>query len=251
MILRLCFLVVIGFSLIGCSSIPNLYSDAQLSTMALEQFEAMKQEMPVSRDRAMNAQVQRVGQRIAAVVEGEIPDAAWEFIVFENDSVNAFAMPGGKIGVNTGLLALVDSDDELAGVMGHEVCHVLLKHSNQRMSAELVRQGFGVGVQVASKDMKTENQALINAAYGIGTEIALMKPFGRSHEYEADERGLIVAATAGYDPRGSVVFWEKMKATSDGQPPEFLSTHPNHDNRIERLTALMPEAMAIYESARK
>lgn len=237
---------------IGCSTLPNVVSDEKMRAAAFQQFEAMKSEMPISKNPAYIAQVDRVGKRIVAVVKEDIPDAEWEFVVFENESANAFAMPGGKIGVNSGLLELVDSDDELAAVIGHEICHVLFKHSSQRASAEVWRGVGGVAAVVAANqtDMSTEQKAATLALYGVGTQVGLMLPFSRSHETEADAQGILVAAQAGYDPRGAVTFWEKMSAQSEGQPSEFLSTHPSHGNRIARLQELMPQALEIYNSNR-
>jgi predicted Zn-dependent protease len=239
--------------LLGCSSLPILVSDEDMRTAAFQQFAAMKEEMPVSSNSAYNAQVDRVGQRIVDVVRDQIPGAQWEFVVFEDESANAFAMPGGKIGVNTGLLKLVDSDDELAAVVGHEICHVLYKHSHQRVSAEIWRGIGGAAAVVAADqaDLSDEQQAAVLTLYGVGSQVGLMLPFSRSHETEADAQGLIVAAKAGYDPRGAVTFWQKMAANSEGQPPEFLSTHPSHGNRIERLNELMPQALEIYEASKR
>lgn len=244
--------VLLGLGLLtACTTGPKLIPDAYLNEMAVAQFAQMKSQMPVSTDRRQNARVQRVGERIAAVVSDRLPNAQWEFVVFVDDAVNAFAMPGGKIGVNTGLLNLVESDDELAAVMGHEVCHVLFEHGNQRMSAELIRQGIATAGVIAAEHYEVEEQdkQMIFAAYGVVSQVGVILPFGRNHEYQADEEGLIVAARAGYDPRAAVSFWEKMSAQGGGQGPEYLSTHPSHGNRIARLQARMPEALAIYEQS--
>jgi predicted Zn-dependent protease len=238
---------------LGCTTGLKLIPDSQLSAMAISQFNQMKQQMPVSTDPVHNAQVQRVGERIAQVVKERVSNADWEFVVFRDEGVNAFAMPGGKIGVNTGLLDLVESDDELAAVLGHEVCHVVFEHGNQRMSAAMIREIGGVAVAAATEhyEVADEHQAMIMAAYGIGTELGGMLPFSRNHEYQADAEGLLVAAQAGYDPRAAVSFWEKMSAQSSGQPAEYFSTHPSHGNRIDRLEAAMPAALELYEANRQ
>lgn len=243
-------MTALGVLLVSCTTGPKLFPDAYVTEMAAAQFTQMKSEMPVSNDPRYNAQARRVGERIAAVVKDRLPNAQWEFVVFVDDSVNAFAMPGGKIGVNTGLLQLVESDDELAAVMGHEVCHVLYEHGNQRMSAELIRQLGGAAAMMASEHYELDNQdsAMVLAAYGIATELGGILPFSRNHEYQADEEGLIVAAKAGYDPRAAVTFWQKMSSQGGSQPPEYFSTHPSHGNRIARLEARMPQAMQIYEA---
>ena len=244
---------LLGLSFIGCTTGPKLFPDSYLNEMAAAQFTQMKSEMTVSHDPRLNAQVRRVGERIAGVVKEQLPNAQWEFVVFMDDSVNAFAMPGGKIGVNTGLLQLVESDDELAAVMGHEVCHVLFEHGNQRMSAELIRQLGGAAAMAAADHYELDNEksGMVMAAYGIATELGGILPFSRNHEYQADEEGLLVAAAAGYDPRAAVSFWEKMSARGGGQPPEYFSTHPNHGNRIARLEARMPQALEIYEQQKR
>lgn len=250
---RFVFGVLAGGVFVACTTGPAWIPDAYLNEMAAAQFTQMKSEMAVSNNPADNAQVTRVGKRIAAVVSDRLPDAQWEFVVFVDDSVNAFAMPGGKIGVNTGLLRLVSSDDELAAVMGHEVCHVLYEHSNQRMTAALGQQLGAVLLQMGSEhyQLSEEESAMAMSAYGIATEVGGMLPFSRNHETQADEEGLLVAAKAGYDPRAAVTFWEKMKAQGGEQPPEWLSTHPSHGNRIQRLEALMPRAVEIYQQNRR
>ena len=244
-----------GFTVVffGCTTGPAWIPDAYLNEMASAQFTQMKSEMPVSNDRDDIARATRVGQRISAVVSDRLPLAQWEFVVFVDDSINAFAMPGGKIGVNTGLLRLVDSDDELAAVMGHEVCHVLYEHGNQRMTAELIRQGIAIGGMMAADRYEVDPQttAIAMSAYGIATELGGMLPFSRNHETQADKEGLLVAARAGYDPRAAVTFWEKMQGQGGAQPPEWLSTHPSHGNRIARLEAQMPEALALYAQNRR
>jgi predicted Zn-dependent protease len=206
--------------------------------------------MTLSDDVRGTDMVNRVSSRIARAMGPEMPDAEWEFVLFEEPSANAFAMPGGKIAVFTGLLEKVDSDDELAAVIGHEIAHVLLKHANQRMSAELLRTVGGVAATVATKDMEDDDRALVMAAYGLGTQVGIMLPYSRSHETQADRLGLIIAARAGYDPRAAVTFWEKMAAAGGGSPPEFLSTHPSYDTRLDTLRGTMPEALRYYESNR-
>jgi metalloendopeptidase OMA1, mitochondrial len=250
---RLVFGLAVGAIFFGCTTGPRLIPTSYLNEMAAAQFTQMKSEMALSTDRRYNAQAQRVGERIAAIVRDRLPDAQWEFVVFDDPAINAFAMPGGKIGVNTGLLELVESDDELAAVMGHEVCHVLFEHGNQRMSAELIRQGVAALGMVAADhyEMDQRTTAIMMSAYGIATELGGMLPFSRNHEIEADREGLLIAARAGYDPRAAVTFWQKMEARSEGQPPEWLSTHPSHGNRIGRLEELMPQALALYEQFRR
>lgn len=246
---RCALLFVFGLCF-GCTTGPKLLPEAVLADMSASQFTEMKQQMAVSNDPAYTERARRVGERVSQVVGEELPNAQWEYVVFEDDAVNAFAMPGGKIGVNTGLIDLVENDDELAAVMGHEVAHVLLEHGNQRMSAELIRQLGAVATAAASEhyDLSSDRQTQLLAAYGVATTVGGTLPFGRNHEYQADQEGLIIAAKAGYDPRAAITFWEKMAGQGGGQPMEFLSTHPSHGNRIARLTEMMPEALEFYRA---
>lgn len=241
----------------GCTTVQetgrsqlNFISDQQLRLAASEQFEQMKQQMPVSQDADYNAQVQRVGQRIAKVVAERMPSANWEFVVFDDPQVNAFAMPGGKVGVFSGLLDLVDSDDELATVMGHEIAHVTANHGGERASQQTLAQlgAAGVGLWAEGKDPRTQQIAAL--AYGAGVQVGALLPYSRIQETEADEIGLEYAARAGYDPRAAITFWQKMAAQAGaGATPQFLSTHPNPQNRIDRLRELMPRALEIYGDA--
>ena len=234
----------------GCASGPQLLPESYLENMAAGQFAQMQQEMPVSRNPDHNAQVQRVGGRLAAVVADEMPGIEWEFVVFDDPSINAFAMPGGKVGVFSGLIELADSDDELAVVIGHELAHVQQRHANQRLSAELIRMGLGVAVAYGASRSDRIDPNLAMAAFGLGTQVGVMLPFSRHHEYEADYIGLLIMARAGYDPNAAVTFWEKMEAASDGgRVPEYLSTHPAPGNRIARLKAAIPEALREQEHA--
>jgi predicted Zn-dependent protease len=204
----------------------------------------------VSTDPAANARVQRVGRRIAEAVGSALPSAKWEFVVFdEPKTVNAFALPGGKVGVYSGLLDLATTDAELAVVMGHEIGHVTARHGAERMSQGLLVGVIGAGVGIATNNQR--NQDLIRAVYGIGAAgMTLM--FSRANESEADYIGIRYAAKAGYDPRAAITFWQKMaKAKDSAQPPKWLSTHPPHAERIADLQKFMPEVLPLYETARK
>lgn len=229
----------------------NFISDSELQLAASAQFQQMKEQVPLSTNAAYKEQVERVGRRIAAVVQEQMTDAQWEFVVFDDPQVNAFAMPGGKVGVYTGLLKLVDSDDELATVMGHEVAHVSASHGGERVSQATAAQGVGVLLGYAVKERSELTRQAVATAYGLGVQVGALLPYSRLQESEADEIGLTYAARAGYDPRASITFWEKMAAQSreSGSPPQFLSTHPNPDNRIAKLHELMPDALQVYADA--
>ncbi len=234
--------------LAGCATGPKFYSEDYLASISERQFSQLKQELPRADDPEAVAMVERVSRRIAEAASEDMPDADWEFVLFQQESANAFAMPGGKIGVFTGLLELVESDAELAAVIGHEIAHVELEHANQRMSAETLRALGGVGAAVLTKDMKEDERNKILLAYGIGTQVGVILPYSRYHESEADRLGLLISARAGYDPHAALSFWEKMQEAGGKKPPEFLSTHPSYRTRMETLRETLPEAMELYRS---
>jgi len=260
--LRILLGVGIATVLVGCTTVPEtgrrqvmLVSAADEAQMGLNAFDQVKKEEKISKDSAANAQVQRVGKRIAQSVGREIPNAQWEFVVFDSDQVNAFALPAGKVGVYTGLLKLAASDDELAAVMGHEIAHVSSRHGAERTSqGYLVAGGAAltdIGLQV--KDVDPAKRNAILSAYGMAATVGAILPYSRLHESEADAIGLRFAAGAGYDPRAAVSFWKKMAAKSNGQnkPPRLLSTHPSDATRIAKLEELAPQYMAAYETNKK
>lgn len=251
-------LVSVIFMGVSCTTIPEtgrsairFVPDSLLTPMAVSQFAQMKQEVPLSQDPVVNARIQKIGERVSAVVADKMPNADWEFVVFDQPVVNAFAMPGGKVGFYTGLIDLAENDAEIAAVMGHEVAHVTLKHGNERMSQALVQQGLLLGIEYYMRERPEQVKQTVRQVYGLGSQLAVMLPYSRTHEREADRVGLLYAAKAGYDPRAAVTFWQKMQAQGGEQPPQMFSTHPSHEDRIERLEALMPEALAIYEQSRK
>jgi len=174
----------------------------------------------------------------------------WEFNYVDNKLVNAWCMPGGKVVVYSGIIPITQDENGLAVVMGHEIAHALADHGNERMSQELIRQAGGVGLMIALNEQPEETQVMWMAVYGVGTEIAAMLPYSRLHESEADQLGLIFMAMAGYDPREAPMFWERMaKQSSNQKPPEFLSTHPSDQTRINNLNGWMPEAMKYYQES--
>ncbi|MET0263929.1 MAG: M48 family metallopeptidase [Rariglobus sp.] len=243
----------------GCSTVNEtgrsqlmLVSPAQEAQMGLSAFDQIKKEEKISTDAAVNARIQRIGKRIAASVGREIPNAQWEFVVFDSPTVNAFALPGGKVGVYTGLIKLAANDDEIAIVMGHEIAHVTSRHGAERTSQNYAVAGVGalatVGLEMSDMDPAKRNMAL--AAYGLGSQYGFELPFSRLHETEADTVGLRFAAGAGYDPRAGASFWKKMAAQGGSKPPEFLSTHPSDSTRIANLEKLAPQYMALYEKSK-
>jgi len=223
--------------------------------LGAQSFKEIRAREKVSHDAAMNARVRRVGQRIAAVVGGRMPGAQWEFVVFDSEQVNAFALPGGKVGVYSALLKLAKSDDELAIVMGHEIGHVIARHGAERMSEQMVISGLGsLGSAVVANRYDEKASQLFATAYGGLATVGRVLPHSRANESEADRMGAVFAAKAGYDPRAAITFWKKMKAQKSGggggKLETFLSTHPADDQRIAALEALMPQVLPLYEAAK-
>jgi len=218
--------------------------DAQINQMGLQAFNDLKQQKPVS----ANSQYNQLATCIARAITQET-GGNWEVVVFEDASPNAFALPGNKIGVHTGMLALVDNQDQLAAVIGHEVGHVLAKHSNERASQEMaVSSGMSV-IQAVSAPQTVMGQAALGML-GIGAQYGILMPYSRVHESEADKIGLDLMARAGFDPRQSIGLWQKMDRAAQGQQPiEFMSTHPSHATRIQDLEKNMPQAMGLFQQA--
>jgi len=248
--------------LTGCSTAPetgrsqlSLIGDTQVESMAVSQFDQMKQEMKVSNNREMNDRLRRVGENIVRAARDRgaplRPPEQWEFVVFESEQINAFAMPGGKVGFYTGIFPLFDNDDDLAVVMGHEIAHVAADHGEEKVSHQLAQQTAGqalaIGLGIGGVEHTT--QQIVMAAYGASASYGFVLPYSRTMESEADHIGLIYSSAAGYDPRASVPFWQKMGAQGGERPPEFLSTHPSENTRMARLQKLIPEVLPIYQQA--
>ncbi|GEA52210.1 Zn-dependent protease [Vibrio inusitatus NBRC 102082] len=226
----------------ACATSPTgrnqviLFSDNQMSDLGSQSFEEMKTELTISKDTKTNTYVQCVTNAILEYVPIQGSFTQWEVVIFDSEQVNAFALPGGKIGVYTGLLNVAVNQDQLATVIGHEIAHVLAEHSNERMShAQLANTGMQLSnIALANQDYRNEIMALM----GVGVQYGVMLPYGRTQESEADIVGLELMAKAGFDPYQSVDLWKNMaKASGGNQPPELLSTHPSHDTRIKDLTA--------------
>lgn len=226
-----------------------LITPQEEAALGLTTFNQIKSETPASTDPEQTALVQRVGQRISSVVD--LPYAQWEFIMFREDqTANAFCLPGGKVGVYTGILPITQSEVGLATVVGHEVAHAVARHGGERMSQSLMVELGGMGLQVALQNKPAKTQELANLAYGVGTAVGYTLPYSRKQELEADRMGLTYMAKAGYDPREAIAFWQRFKAWSDnrgGQTLEFLSTHPLDSKRIKELKKCLPEALAVYQ----
>jgi predicted Zn-dependent protease len=244
--------------LVSCYTVPEtgrksliLIPESQELALGLSAYNEARSQTPISDDPRYNAQVRRVGTRVASVAGRDYYE--WDFTVFDQpDIVNAWCLPGGKIGFYTGIMPLCDSDAGVATVMAHEVGHAVARHGAERMSLGLVLLAGQAAVAVATKDEERKNREMIMAAYGIGTTLFVQLPYSRKHEYEADRIGLMLMADAGYDPRESVYFWTRMMKYGEargGAPPEFLSTHPSDAHRIAQLQQYMPEALDRYYKA--
>jgi len=245
----------------GCYTVPEtgrrgfqLIPLGQEVAMGASAFSEIRQQEPVSTDPVANELVARVGRRIAEQAAEHMPDAEWEFVVFDGDDViNAFALPGGKVGVYTGLIRVAETEDALAVVIGHEIAHVTARHGTERMSTMLGLSalGAGIGVAGAGADLDPSTLEAIMVAYGAVSTVGVALPHSRRAETEADEIGLLYAARAGYDPRAAIGFWQRMAEASAGaaRPPEWLSTHPSDVTRIRDLERLMPRALQEYEAA--
>lgn len=230
----------------------NILSHAQENALGQEAFEAATADAVIVRTGRDADMVQRVGARIVRAANELYPSNPadrydWTFVLIDDDIVNAWAAPGGWVAVYTGLLEVTQDEAGLAVVIGHEVAHVLARHSGERVSQALLVNGAMVAGSSALGDMEPATRELVMRAMGAGAQYGVALPFSRLHEAEADEIGLFLAAKACYDPNAAIGVWERMSSLSEGRPPEFLSTHPDPDNRIDELRRLMPGAMAIYE----
>ena len=240
----------------------SLIPESEIQGMALTQYQQF-----ISTNKVLNPannknaeMVKRVADRLIAAITQyanekgfvqELANYKWEVNLVEDKNVNAWCMPGGKIVVYTGILPVTQNETALAIVMGHEIVHALAKHGSERMNQGLIQQFGGMALQAALANKPQQTQMLFSQAYGLGTTVGVMLPFGRSNELEADKFGLKYAALAGYDPREAINFWTRMSQLGGGQkPPEFLSTHPSDERRIADLQAIMPEVLQKYYKPR-
>ncbi len=245
----------------GCATVPEtgrtqlrLISADQEVKLGLAEFDQLKKSTPISTDTRQQAVLREVGRRIAAVVR--LPDAQWEFVLFEQpDEPNAFCLPGGKVGVYTGILPISLNDAGLATIVGHEVAHAVARHGAERVSEQLLIQTGGQVLDVVLASRAPQWRGAVLGAYGIGGELGVVLPHSRTQELEADHLGLLYMARAGYDPRQATAFWRRFSAyqakQGGGKQIEFLSTHPLDETRIRALEQHMDQAVAEYEKARR
>ena len=256
--------VFLGLSLAqlsGCYEVPvtgrhalSLVDDKEVTKMSIAAFDDMKAHQKISNDKVRNEQLQRVGERIQhAVPIWDMPDADWEFVVFDSPDINAFAMAGGKVGVFMGLFKIVENDDQLASVIGHEIAHVTAKHVHENLSQQLAMQTGGMigGIALMGTGAGLLTESAVMSAYGLGTE-GVGAAFDRKKEKEADHIGIMYMAHAGYDPEEGIKVLERLEEETGAEAASqssFLSTHPSNPERIAQLRALMPEALKVREQS--
>jgi predicted Zn-dependent protease len=213
--------------------------------MGLTSYQEILKTARVSTDPALNAQVRRVGTRIAEATGRH--DYRWEFTVLDDKQVNAFCLPGGKVAVYTGILPVTQDDAGLAAVLGHEVAHAIARHGGERISQQLVVQGGLAATQTALARGDARTTQWVAAGLGAGATVGLLLPWSRLQESEADHLGLIYMARAGYHPQAARDLWVRMAAQGGARQPEFLSTHPLPQTRIAQIEAWLPEALQHYQ----
>jgi predicted Zn-dependent protease len=245
---RLVLLGLVGVFVTACATSPEgrkqlmLLPESQMDAMGVQAFTDMKQKDPIDTNASDNAFVKCVAN---AITDALPQKQAWEVVVFQNDQVNAFALPGGKIGVLSGLLKVTANADQLGAVLGHEVGHVLAKHGAERASAQLLEQGGASVLGSILAAPGTTKYQLLMAGMGLGTQYGIAMPHSRTQETEADRIGLELMAKAGFDPLQAVELWKNMDRAGGAAPPEWLSDHPSNANRIADLQSRMPAAQKI------
>lgn len=253
---------VVLLSMLACRKVPitgrrqlNVLPEATVMDMSFQSYrDFLSKNPPVSPADPKAQMVQRVGNKLAQAVQKYFADRKetefikgykWEFNLVQDKSVNAWAMPGGKVVVYTGLLDVAQDEAGLAAVMGHEIAHAIARHGNERMSQQLLVQLGGIGLDVALSQKPQQTRDIFLQSYGVGSTLGILK-YSRTHETEADKLGLIFMAMAGYNPQEAINFWQRMSKTGGAEPPQFLSTHPNHSTRIKELKEFMPKALKYY-----
>jgi predicted Zn-dependent protease len=261
--LSFCFALFAVLLISACSTVPisgrrqiNLISSDEINSMSFNSYKEFLSSHKLSGDAQKTAMVKRAGRNIQLAVEKyfaqnnmsqRLDGYEWEFNLVEDDTVNAWCMPGGKVVVYTGILPVTRDETGLAVVMGHEIAHAVANHGNERMSQGLMVEMGGAALSKALEEKPEETRDLFLTSFGLGTQVGVLLPYSRLHESEADHLGLIFMAMAGYDPREAVGFWERMASGKSGAPPEFLSTHPSDQTRINNIKGLLPEAMKYYK----
>lgn len=267
MMKKLLLIIVAITSLLSCSTVAVtgrkqllLVSNQEVMSLSNNTFRSYMSKAKLSTNRNNTEMVKRVGTRIARAVEQylrdngleqEIKNYAWEFHLVQDNTPNAFCLPGGKIVVNEGILPITKTEEGLAIVVGHEVGHAVAKHSAERLSNQMLTQYGGAILGTIMQNKSSEAQYIAQQVYGLGAQYGVMLPHSRRNESEADHLGLVFAAMAGYNPQAAIGFWQRMAAAGGSSTPEFMSTHPSDETRISRIQKLMPEAMKHYKGEAK
>ncbi|HBC87198.1 MAG TPA: peptidase M48 family protein [Lentisphaeria bacterium] len=257
-LMKLPLLTLLCLSLLyvtGCETVPYtgrsqlmLTSPQQEAQLGEQAWNEVLAKSKVSNNQKYNAALQRIGPSIAKAANK--PDYKWEFKVLENAEPNAFCLPGGKVAVNTGLFQYASNDAELAAVVGHEVAHAIARHGGERISQGMVQEAGAQAISVALNGKSAGTVEGIMVGYAVGSNLAVVLPYSRTHEYEADKMGMIFMSKAGYNPNAAISFWQKFKQLSDtGRIGEIFSTHPMSDKRLEELRAYLPTAQDMYNTA--
>ncbi len=257
----LCLLIIMIW--VACATVPitgrkqiNLFPEDQMIAMSLTQYDQFLNQNKKSKNAKQTAMIKRVGKRIANAVEtylsqhglrDRVRNFQWEFNLIDNNTPNAWCMPGGKVVFYTGILPFCESETGVAVVMGHEIAHAIARHGNERMSQQQGLSYLQAGLQIALKDKPAETKKLWNTAFGISANLGMLLPFSRSHESEADKMGLVFMAMAGYQPAEAIEFWKRMSKSGGKKTAEFLSTHPSDATRVRDLQQFLPEAMKYYK----
>ena len=257
----LLLLCSMSFPYYSCNRVPvtgrrqvNLLPESQLMSMSLTNYNEFLRNHQVVRNTQEARMVKEVGNKIASAVEeflkkkgkaNRVKGYQWEFNLVKDKTANAWAMPGGKVVVYTGLLNITENETGLAVVMAHEVAHAIARHGNERMSQQLLVQLGGQTLGAAMDESPETTKKIFMTSYGIGTTLGSLA-YSRKHEAEADKMGLVFMAMAGYNPKEAIDFWKRMAEKGGASPPEFLSTHPSNESRIEEIKEFLPEAMKYY-----
>lgn len=262
---KIAIIFVLALTAYACAKVPltgrnqlALVSSEEIQPLVNEEYQKSLKANKVLTNTKDGQMIVQVGKKMSAAVEkylvdngyeSLVGDLAWEFNLLESDQVNAWSMPGGKVAFYTGILPITQNETGVAVVMGHEIAHAVASHARERMSNGLILN-FGLSaVSTAMGQNPTLTQQILLQSVGMGSQLGMLS-FSRKHELEADELGLIFMAMAGYDPRETPSFWDRMAAKGGQAPPEFLSTHPGPDRRIDRLNANMPKALEYYNAAK-
>jgi len=251
-LMRLIFVLLISpIFLTACVTSPlgrrqlHLMPTQQMNSMGSTAFGQIKEKQKLSKNKKEKDYVHCIVDRLSAAMDRE---QTWDTAVFVSEEPNAFALPGGHVGVQTGMFKVAKTPDQLAAVIGHEMGHVLAEHGNERISQALAVQGALV-VTDAALQLKGEKRGLLLAALGLGAQFGVLLPYSRIQESEADLIGQKLMANAGFDPRAAIELWRNMESLGGNQPPQILSTHPAHQTRMKALTANLTKVMPLYESA--